>query len=193
MKSDDNKRADANGGDTASDAGKSKKNKTLLIAAVAGCGGFLLLGCCATSSVVGGWYFFGRTSTTARPTVGKAAEATNKAVATVNKYKDLYDKIQIGMNNKKIEGLTGGRGDRITPSEMPRVTDKKLNPLVDKGLRENGVNLLFRWKDNGADGTLVIGYRTADAGDVAAFKAYFYMANNQYLAEYQFEKAVVGK
>jgi hypothetical protein len=102
-------------------------------------------------------------------------------------------KSQLGMTNKQIEALTGSRGDHIVPGDMPRLTDKALNPLIAKGLRENEVNLLWRWKDAGADDELVVGYQTFDTGDIAVFKAYFYVANNQNLVEYKFDKSAVKK
>jgi hypothetical protein len=193
MKSDAKKQGDAAASDTASEGGKSQKNKTVLVVALLGCGGLLLVGCCAGGGI-GGWYFIGRSPTLSKVEVTQAkGTETSKATPGGKKYKSLYDKIQLGMNNKQIEALIGSRGEHIVPADMPRLTDKTLNPLIGKGLRENEVNLLWRWKDAGADEELVIGYQTFDTGDIAVFKAYFYVANSQDLVEYKFDKSVVKK
>ncbi len=194
MKSDANKQSSPSAGDTPSEGGKAQKNKTILVVVLLGCGGLLLLVCCAGGGI-GGWRLGKKIPRAQAKTkaTSKPAQGENKPAKGENKYKGIYDKIQLGMNNKQIEALARSRGEHIVPADMPRLTDKTLNPLIGKGLRENDVNLLWRWRDAGADDELVIGYQTFDTGDFAVFKAYFHVANNQNLIEYKFDKSVVKK
>src|SRR5260370_10482069 len=100
MKSDANKQSSPSAGDTPSEGGKAKKNKTILVVVLLGCGGLLLL-VCGAGGGIGGWYFFAQSpagkddaAQAKTKATSKPAQGENKPAKGENKYKGIYDKIQ---------------------------------------------------------------------------------------------------
>jgi hypothetical protein len=83
----------------------------------------------------------------------------------------VYKGIAIGAKFDDVEKMIGV-GKRAYTKDVPKLSDPAEEKALTDTLKTTRVNLFYMW-NSGTD-RLVIGIRTADTGDVVAFKGFFW-------------------
>jgi hypothetical protein len=115
---------------------------------------------------------------TAFALVWTGARATEKKDSKMRK---AYDKVKMGDSVDKIKDLMGKRGD-LGLDFVPRVTEKGVNAMIGKQMRELGVNVIWSWPDKETGEVLVVGFQE----DIVGFRALFFKDGKDTKVMYQF-------